>query len=205
MKLKMVRKGTFQCYWKSTENMCGLSGSQAPSYNYVCEIECGPVLDKHGFLVDQLDVDKYFQEKYRKGFPQPARSCERTAMECLNDVKYMVETHMMKSWGYSDIRRIAVTIFVNEVAAMTAEWSATDGKPLEGLDRKQNNKADGGQRSSNPADTLPRAANGRFQSKLEAKRGRDSVTAGNSDVRRVPSGSRTGSRVFGDSEPYGGY
>ena len=62
MKLILNRNGKFGYRWLSTDNMCGTIMTTEPVYNYACHIETADILDKHGFIMDQLDVDKYFQE-----------------------------------------------------------------------------------------------------------------------------------------------
>lgn len=178
MKLKMIRRGRFECHWRTTENMCGITSSNTPSYNYVCEIECGPVLDQHGFMIDQLDVDKYFQTKWSAragGYTgHIALSCEKMALACVDDVKYLVEAHMMKAAGFSEIHRLSVTISFNETAAMTAEWSANDGQTCGSGSNKSNRKTSSRQRGAGKTDSVPRAKSRGLENDLEPERTRDS-------------------------------
>jgi hypothetical protein len=165
IKLKMVRRGSFAENGVTTENMCGVTQSSNPTYNYVCEIECGTILDSHGFMIDQLDVDRYFQVKFAASLKNPQGvtgiSCERMAIVCLEDVKYMVESHMMKSTGGSEIHRIAVTIYFNDTAAMTAEWKATDENVCGTTGRKPNRTSARGQRKTGEGNPVLSPAGGR--------------------------------------------
>lgn len=178
IKLKMVRRGNFKANWTTSENMCGVTVSPNPTYNYVCEIECGTILDEHGFMIDQLDVDRYFQVKFAASHQQPsgvkALSCERMAIICCSDVKYMVESHMMKATGGSEIHRIAVTIFFNETAAMTAEWKALDENTCGTTSRKSGRKTTRGQRTPGKGDSVPSSEIGQLEGPVVEKSVRDS-------------------------------
>src|SRR5579859_7836789 len=180
IKLKMVRRGNFTANWKTTENMCGVTESHNPTYNYVCEIECGTILDEHGFMIDQLDVDRYFQVKFAASRRNPngvnALSCERMAIICCDDVKYMVESHMMKATGGSEVHRIAVTIFFNETAAMTAEWKATNENACGTTGRKPGRKTNRGQRKTGKRDSLSSSTAGRLEGAVKDKPTRDRRT-----------------------------
>jgi len=134
MKLIMKRVGKFECSWRNAENKCGVGEDLNPWYSYQCYIEADSrILDAHGFIIDQLDVDKYFQDKYKfarnaLGYPsfQPAaKSCEQIALASVRDIKQMVENHMHKTLGWSKLYCIRVTIGVlfNETATLTAEWT----------------------------------------------------------------------------------
>lgn len=104
------------------------------AYRYHCHIETADILDPHGFVFDQLKIDDYFQQKY--GRSQPAKSCERIAITACEDVKRMIEYHMLGHNGMSVIYRIAVTITVGDgPAQMTAEW--TPAKQIANVKRKK--------------------------------------------------------------------
>lgn len=204
IKLKMVRRGSFRANWSTHENMCGIALSSNPTYNYVCEIECGTVLDKHGFMIDQLDVDSFFQTRYTYSMRKPdghkARSCEVMAIECCEDVKYMVESHMMKATGNSEIHRIAVTIFFNETAAMTAEWKASDEKFCNTLSsgtasRKPGRKTNGRQRGVGKTDSVPRSTAGRHEGIVEEQPRRSAL------IKRILSGNELGGAFKSFKEP----
>ena len=168
----MVRRGTFRANWNTTENMCGITLSTNPTYNYICEIECGTVLDQHGFMIDQLDIDRYFRKKFETFNGVKALSCERMAIICCEDVKYMVESHMMKATGGSEIHRIAVTIFFNETTAMTAEWRASENCNTTG--GKPDRKANGRQRKTGKRNSVSRSAVGGLEDAVETKSRRNS-------------------------------
>lgn len=190
IKLKMVRRGSFRANWSTHENMCGIALSSNPAYNYVCEIECGTVLDKHGFMIDQLDVDRFFQTRYAYSTREPgghkARSCEVMAIECCDEVKYMVESHMMRATGGSEIHRIAVTIFFNDTAAMTAEWKASDENTCSTTGRKPSRKATRRQRGVGKTDSVPHSAAGRHEGIVEEQPRRSAL------IKRVLSGNELG-------------
>jgi hypothetical protein len=134
MKLTMNRRGEFRCYWNNTHNKCGTGVQTAPIYSYNCHIETADILDPHGFVFDQLKIDEYFAKKYT-GF-QDAKSCERIAVTACQDIKQMIENHMLGHNGMSVIYRIAVTISVGDgPAQMTAEW--TPGKSKQIANAKQ--------------------------------------------------------------------
>jgi hypothetical protein len=122
MKLTMNRRGEFQCKWSNTHNKCGVGPNTAPKYSYHCHIETADILDPHGFVFDQLKIDEYFTKKYSGN--QDAKSCENIAVSACQDIKRMIENHMLSHNGISVIYRIAVTISVGDgPAQMTAEWT----------------------------------------------------------------------------------
>jgi hypothetical protein len=135
MKLTMNRRGEFRCNWRDTNNKCGVGLETTPKYTYYCHIETANILDIHGFVFDQLEIDKYFQKKYNK--LQSAKSCERIAVSACEDVKRMIENHMLDHNGLSVIYRVAVTIGLGEdgPADMTAEWVPDAAKPIANVKR----------------------------------------------------------------------
>jgi hypothetical protein len=199
IKLKMVRRGSFKANWYNTQNMCGVTESKNPTYHYVCEIECGTVLDAQGFMIDQLDVDRFFQVRFaasqRSPMGQMALSCERMAIACCEDVKYMVESHMMQSTGASEVHRIAVTISFNDTAAMTAEWKATDEQTCGSSGKKPSRKTPSRQRVSRASDSSEGAAAGRSKGPLAGESGGTGKSPRN-PVCREPSG-----RYVFDADP----
>lgn len=136
MKLTMKRHGSFRCRWTSTNGKCGIGTDTTPIYTYACHIETADILDQNGFIYDQLQIDEYFQKKYNDGNYRPALSCEKLAVNAVNDIKYMIESHMLKNSGLSVIYKIAVTIGVdNGNASMTAEWVPEAIKPVGNVKR----------------------------------------------------------------------
>lgn len=141
MKLILNRKGEFPCHWLSTDNMCGTINTTEPIYSYDCRIETADILDSHGFIMDQLMVDDYFQKRYthtpeeRRGIRSRQRhhavSCEQIAINGVNEIKRMLEDHMLKETGISVIYKIAVTIsFGPKHASITAEWTPDVDKEI---------------------------------------------------------------------------
>lgn len=138
MKLILNRKGEFPCHWLSTDNMCGTINTTEPIYSYDCRIETADILDKQGFIMDQLMVDDYFQKRYthsegryRQRQRHNAVSCEQIAINGVNEIKRMLEDHMLKETGISVIYKIAVTIsFGPKHASITAEWTPDVDKEI---------------------------------------------------------------------------
>ena len=139
-KLIMRRSGTFLCRWNSTDGKCGTRDHLTPVYHYECVIEALPVLDQNGFLMDQLDIDKYFQNRYYgdqvptyslhnpTGTPShPPRSCEQIALNAINDITYLLRGHLNKTHGAMDVgsivKSVRVSVGVDQQAVMTAEWT----------------------------------------------------------------------------------
>lgn len=141
MKLTMNRRGEFVCNWSDTNNKCGVGPETAPKYSYHCHIETADILGPHGFVFDQLKIDEYFQNKYNK--QQSAKSCERLAVNACEDIKRMIENHMLGHSGMSVIYRIVVTIGLGDhgPAQMTAEW--TPVKQIANVKRRKPNSAAG--------------------------------------------------------------
>lgn len=168
MKLTMKRNGEFTCHWINADGMCGVGTELNPRYRYECNIETGDILDKNDFIIDQLDVDRYFQQKYGKQFGvvvQPewdnrfgtfnytkhrARSCERIALDAVTDIKNMVETHMLSHSGMSVVYRIAVTISFGDQATMTAEWVPATVKQVANVKKVKPKPQDPAVQSPNP-------------------------------------------------------
>ena len=120
MKLVLKRAGTFKCNWRSGDNVCGHGVSGIQKYSYSCEIVSdNNSLDEHGFIVDQLDVDKTFQTMFHPDPHQP-KSCELMALEFVAQIKYLARR----------ITPTRVTVSVGPIpppgavgeASITAEW-----------------------------------------------------------------------------------
>jgi hypothetical protein len=137
MKLTMNRRGEFQCNWLDTHNKCGVGPDTYPRYTYHCHIETADILDAHGFVFDQLEIDNFFKKKY--AVPRSAQSCERIAVSACEEIKRMIENHMLGHSGMSVIYRIAVTIGTSDgPATMTAEWVPEAAKPIANVKRTRN-------------------------------------------------------------------
>jgi hypothetical protein len=136
MKLTMNRRGEFRCNWYDTTNKCGVGPETNPNYQYHCHIETADILDQNGFVFDQLKIDEYFQQKYRA--IQSAKSCERLAVNACDDIKRMIENHMLMHSGMSVIYRISVTIGLGP-AQMTAEWVPEAAKQVANVKRRMRN------------------------------------------------------------------
>jgi hypothetical protein len=137
MKLTMNRRGEFRCNWTSTHNKCGTGPETSPKYSYYCHIETADILDPHGFVFDQLHIDQYFQERYSRY--QSAKSCEKLAVTACEDIKRMIENHMLSHSGVSAIYKISVTIGLgdNGPAQMTAEWVPVAAKPIANVKKRK--------------------------------------------------------------------
>lgn len=136
MKLIMKRNGNFKCNWRSADGKCGADTDLSPMYYYDCHIEAAAdILDSHGFIVDQLEIDRYFQQRYDgtpKNFRQPdvcpdfnhhPQSCERIALNAVVELKQMIEKHLIKETGVARLHKVSVSIGFNNLAVMTAEWT----------------------------------------------------------------------------------
>lgn len=117
MILKMKREGTFHANFRETAVNCGRGGQTI--FQYRVEVECDEdVLDSRGFIMDNNDVQFYFDSTYRR--KQDAVSCENIAM------KACIELHRMIVKRES-VRRLAVTINGSAAAGLTAEWDRSMG------------------------------------------------------------------------------
>lgn len=124
MQLTLKRAGTFTANWNSGSNVCGHGKSGEQTYNYSCEIVSDSKhLDPHGFIVDQLDVDRTFRDKYYlSSYPV---SCEQMAIAFV----YEIQTMVIKHQGVGTVKRVVVSVgpippkgYKGE-AAIIAEWT----------------------------------------------------------------------------------
>lgn len=85
MRIILKRSGIFKCNWSTFDNRCGTDPKPEQTYKYACEVETGTGLDEHGFVIDQVAVNRIFQDMF---YPEPhtARSCERIALKALDDI-----------------------------------------------------------------------------------------------------------------------
>jgi hypothetical protein len=126
VKLIMTREGGFVCHWITPHGKCGTSKDIRSTYFYKCVIEAKPVLDSNGFLFDQLEIDKYFQRRYRDDPPGSVpRSCENIAMNAVADITNLLAVRMMEEHGApldKIIERLEVSIGADSQAMMTCVW-----------------------------------------------------------------------------------
>lgn len=112
---KMRRVGQFLAKWTTDHTKCGPKTAQ-PIYTYEVNIECDPVLDSNGFIIDNLTIHEYFVKTYGT-IPRPAVSCERMAAHGVKSIKRECDRVGTK------VRKIAVTVSGMPGAELTAEWS----------------------------------------------------------------------------------
>lgn len=107
--LTLTRRGKFIVVTaKNDRHQCGIRGTRKLFYRV--ELTCpSTILDKNGFMVDQLDIDAMIQKRYSK--MDKFMSCELLAIDCANAVRKMVKV----------ARRVKVTIGSGKLAFMTAE------------------------------------------------------------------------------------
>lgn len=120
----MRREGQFVTNFSTSNNQCGKAGQQI--YRYVCEIEVGEQLDKHGFILDNYKVQEYFDAEYRSAVS--ARSCEQIALRAAEDFQFM-----LASDGRT-VHRVSVTIYGSEFAGLTAVWTAPAAQKTDARD-----------------------------------------------------------------------
>jgi hypothetical protein len=92
MRITLKRSGTFKCHWSNFDNRCGTDRQPIQEYRYECEIETDDNLDEHGFVVDQLDVNRTMQELMFPG-PYEAVSCEKLTQIAVARMKILVMNH----------------------------------------------------------------------------------------------------------------
>lgn len=146
MNLILKRAGAFHAQWESLDGVCGTAGDSTRNYTYECVIVAdAAVLDANGFIIDQLDVDAYFQNQY-SGFKSDSSkpttnyngyntkyaskpilykplSCERIAIGAVNDILKLVKNHGCKVSRLSVSIALASSQVASQVASMTCEWA----------------------------------------------------------------------------------
>lgn len=127
MKMILRRRGQFVCHWKSAENKCASGDNLHPKYTYEVKLVLKDAarLDSHGFLMDQLGLDKYFQLRYIgvNGGHEP-KSCEVIArIAVLDIIDLFVQERGLPLYEVGDfLEKVSVTIGAGTPASMTAEW-----------------------------------------------------------------------------------
>jgi hypothetical protein len=79
----MDRQGEFKIL-ATGPNHCGVVEDLAIKYQMICE--CNTTLDRRGFLFDQINVDKYFQNIKRSQL-----SCEKLVQQCTKDLLRLIK------------------------------------------------------------------------------------------------------------------
>jgi hypothetical protein len=109
--LKMDRSGEFRLYAYGP-NHCGVDQDITVKYRMVCL--CSPKLDSRGFLFDQVNVDKFFQNIKRS-----KRSCESLTVACVRDLLKEIR----KENPRCEILKMELTLAPEPFAAsMTYSW-----------------------------------------------------------------------------------
>lgn len=114
MKLTLQRQGTFsvgECGDDTTQ--CGMRGTRRLNY-HVSITSTEKQLDEHGFIIDNNEVQRYFDEKFYR--LDRFLSCEAIACQATQDLRTLV--------GRRRCTSVTVTIAPGEHAGLTAEWSA---------------------------------------------------------------------------------
>lgn len=109
----MRREGQFTARFNTRGNQCGTGGQQI--YTYLCEIEVGEKLDNRGFILDNYEVQGYFDRTYASD--QPAQSCERIAQIAASHFADLLQRNGREA------QRVSVTIRGSAFAGLTASWT----------------------------------------------------------------------------------
>lgn len=109
--LTMDRQGEFPLYAYGA-NHCGVENNITVKYRMLCV--CDTILDRRGFLFDQINVDNYFQAIKRSRL-----SCERLAVKCVEDLRRMIRVENPTCV----VRRMELTLSPQPFkASMTRTW-----------------------------------------------------------------------------------
>ncbi len=116
--ITMRRNGEFRVLATGPSH-CGITEDLTIRYDMTAE--CGPKLDRRGFLFDQVNVDNYFQSIKRT-----TRSCERLTQFCLNSLKEII----LRENPDCQIFRLSLTLTPAPYkAAMTYSWTSKNAPP----------------------------------------------------------------------------
>lgn len=113
MKLTLSRKGTFrvgECGDDTTQ--CGMRGTRKLHY-FVSITSDEAQLDRRGFIVDNNEIQLYFDDEYRK--VSRFLSCEEIACQSAKDLARLV--------GVERCAAVKVSIAPGTHAGLTAEWA----------------------------------------------------------------------------------
>ena len=116
----MRRRGSFVTRFTSRRNQCGREGANI--FKYECVIRTrNEWLDSRGFLIDNLDIQTYFEYAF---VGVPGISCEQMAQKACN--------HIVETLQYKNIKlaSVEVTIVGGADAALTATWTPEPLIPL---------------------------------------------------------------------------
>lgn len=93
----------------SRDNQCGSRGTS--EFEYEVRITTDPVISPEGFIIDSLEVKRYFEERF--GNVDVLPSCEVMAMRACEDLSALVgET----------CQRIEVEVGTDALAGLSAVW-----------------------------------------------------------------------------------
>lgn len=94
----------------SRDNQCGAANTT--DFTYTVVITTDPVVDEHGFIIDSLDVKRYFEEAFGN-IQGDLPSCERMCMQAATDLAALV--------GHT-CRKVEVQIGTDALAGLSAVW-----------------------------------------------------------------------------------
>lgn len=111
--LTMTREGSWQLATFGTSH-CGIGDNILVKYKAV--IKCSPKTDDRGFLFDQINVDKFFQNVKRTSL-----SCEMLAIQCTEKLA----AALVKENPTVEIKELELTLSpAPHAASMTYSWKA---------------------------------------------------------------------------------
>ena len=94
----------------SRDNQCGAANTT--DFTYTVVITTDPVVDEHGFIIDSLDVKRYFEEAFGN-IQSDLPSCERMCMQAATDLAALVGR---------PCQRVEVQIGTDALAGLSAVW-----------------------------------------------------------------------------------
>lgn len=149
----LKRWGSFTCAIQPGTPHCGPDEQLLREFRYVVTCKAGDdALDNHGFLIDNMTISAYFEQKYGNPNDPVTMSCEMLAKESAFGIRGLIPK-------ISDCEEIDVEIFPFEGASVTYHWSNPqrndpendeDAKPVD-LDSTANNGGDQNQYAHNGA------------------------------------------------------
>lgn len=109
--LTMDRQGEFKIR-ATGPNHCGVVEDLDIKYRMLCE--CQALLDRRGFLFDQINVDNYF-----KNIRRSRLSCEKLTQRCVAELVQLIRAENPKCV----IRKVDLTLSPAPfLASMTVSW-----------------------------------------------------------------------------------
>ncbi len=94
----------------SRDNQCGRAGTH--EFTYTVVIECDPVVDERGFIIDSLTVKGYFEAAFGH-IEGPMPSCELMCIRAARD---------LASITGPTCRRVEVEIGTDALAGLSTVW-----------------------------------------------------------------------------------